>query len=772
MKDANAVRSVQRARASKTLFPFVLLIACTASLASAQPPPKPYVLSCERKEFVDERYLCKGQVEFVQGDVKLYADELEYFESLDKAIARGNVVFSEGRNQIAADRADFNTKTRLGVFYSATGITNIKPPRPAEPAPGMFVAPQMTGQETDIYFFGETVEKTGPKKYKITNGGFTTCVQPTPRWDLHAGSITLNVDDYALLWNSVFKVKGVPMFYLPVMYHPTNKEGRSTGFLLPTWGMSSLNGQSIGNQFFWAISRSQDASFMHDWYSRLGQGGGAEYRYDAGSGTGNVTSYLLNRKELTYAGGFTSPAERSFKVVGSANQALPHRLRARADVNYFSSVGINQTFMTNIADFSQNRRTYGGNVAGSWGRYSLNGTFQRSEWFNSLTSSGVTGSSPLLSLSQGEKPLFAAASPLYFSFDSEVAHLDRQTRAVDVVTDDRSLGRIDFSPRLRYPFKHWQWLTVNSSLAWRDTFYTRSQDPISGTVLDDNLNRQFFAFQADLSGPIFNRLWDTPDNGYAEKFKHTIEPFLGFQRTTLINNFDRVVAGVDGGLLGGVTSYAYGVNNRLYAKRRIGQVSQAQQIVSVAIIQTYYTDSRAAQLDPNYGTSFTGAQPSKFSPIKVDLSVYPATGFNGSVRAEIDPRHRELRTLSAGARHIWSGGATDVSWNQRFFIADLDGFNNPDFVSRSLNAASNAHTRDNRYGAIYNFTYDAVRSIILQQSIQGYYNAQCCGLSFQYSRANYLNNLVVNNNKFLFSFTLAGLGSFSPFDGGLGGVPH
>ena len=31
----------------------------------------------------------------------------------------------------------------------------------------------MTGQDTDVYFFGEKIEKIGPKKYKITNGGFT-----------------------------------------------------------------------------------------------------------------------------------------------------------------------------------------------------------------------------------------------------------------------------------------------------------------------------------------------------------------------------------------------------------------------------------------------------------------------------------------------------------------------------------------------------------------------------------------------------------------------
>ena len=53
--------------------------------------------------------------------------------------------------------------------------------------PARSLLPALSSQETDVYFQGETVEKIGPKKYKITNGGFTTCVQPTPRWDLHAG---------------------------------------------------------------------------------------------------------------------------------------------------------------------------------------------------------------------------------------------------------------------------------------------------------------------------------------------------------------------------------------------------------------------------------------------------------------------------------------------------------------------------------------------------------------------------------------------------------
>ena len=156
----------------------------------------------------------------------------------------------------------------------------------------------MAGQETDVYFFGETIEKIGPKKYRITNGGFTTCVQPTPRWDLHAGTVVLNIDHYTLLKQAVLRVKGVPMFYLPILYYPTKEEDRATGFLIPTYGSSTLRGQSIHNAFFWAINRSQDATFMHDWFSKTGQGVGGEYRYNFGGGTtATFTAYLLDQHD-------------------------------------------------------------------------------------------------------------------------------------------------------------------------------------------------------------------------------------------------------------------------------------------------------------------------------------------------------------------------------------------------------------------------------------------------------------------------------------------
>src|ERR1019366_578042 len=109
-----------------------------------------------------------------------------------------------------AERADFNTVTRLGTFFNAWGISTIKPPKQTV-RPGSVAPPPIPGQETVVYFFGETIEKLAAKKYKIKKGGFSTCVQPTPRWDLHAGTVILNVDHYTLLTQAILTVKGVPM---------------------------------------------------------------------------------------------------------------------------------------------------------------------------------------------------------------------------------------------------------------------------------------------------------------------------------------------------------------------------------------------------------------------------------------------------------------------------------------------------------------------------------------------------------------------------------
>jgi LPS-assembly protein len=751
----------------------VVLLTLTASAASAQVTIAGYTIQADRQERIGENHwILSGNVELEGENTKLYADEVEFFVDQDRAVCRGNVTLTQGENRISAERAEFNTRTRLGTFHSATGSSRVKPPRPA---PGAFAAPQLAGQDNDVYFFGDVVEKIGPKKYRITNGGFTTCVQPTPRWDLSADTVVLNVDHYTLLRQAVFKVKGVPLLYVPILYYPTTEEDRATGFLIPTYGISTLRGHTVSNAFFWAIDRSQDATFEHDWYSRGAQAYGGEYRYNIGSGDGTIRGYTLDQQQATYVldNGATNTLNgyRSYDFRGSANQVLPGNFRARARVDYFSSLQTVQTLNANINDASRNLRTIGANVVGAFGGFSLNGTFDRNEYFQTQTSSGVTGSAPRVSVARNERPLFPNA-PVYFSATGEFARLEKEQRSETAVID-HGLTRIDFNPQIRYPFKRWQWFTVNSTLGWRDTFYSRSLVPGTLQTADDNVNRRFFTMQAQAVGPVFNRVWNTPENGYAERFKHSVEPFLNVQRTSSIDDFDRIVQidGTDRVAVGGSTNYSYGMINRLYARRRLGPASQAQEIVSVDVTQTYYTDERSALYDLQYATSTAGSLPSHFSPISLNVRATPSSSVNASLRTEIDSRYYALRAFTVDGSYNWAGRVqTSAGWSQRYLV----GEDRRDPLSQSLNIGTNARTLDNKYGGTYSFNYDLLRGALLQQRMSAFYNAQCCGIAFEYQTFNFSGRAFAlpSDRRFFLSFTLAGLGNFSPFSGAMSGVPR
>ena len=757
------------------IFLVALILTLAAPRAYAQATVNGYTFSQDRlTQIAAHEYALVGHAEIQRGDVSLYADEIDFFEDEDRAVASGNVLLSQGPNRIGADSADFDTKAMVGTFYHAYGIANIQPPRRNTPvAAGGFAPPPLPlNQDTDVYFFGEEVEKIGPKKYKITNGGFTTCLQPTPRWNLVATSITLNINHYTLLQQMVLNVKGVPLFYLPFMYYPTKEDNRATGFLIPTYSSSSVLGSSIQNAFFWAIDRSQDLTIQHEWFSKMGQGLGAEYRYNWGGGdAGAVQAFMLNPKADP---GANIPSDRSFDIRGSADEMLPGRLRARGSVNYFSDLQTHQLFNNNISVYSSNDRNYYANLVGAWRNYSLNANFDRHETFYSQSDSVVSGSTPRITMSRNERPLFSG-SQIYISATGEFAHLSNETKSGTNPDVNNSVNRFDVSPTIRYPFKRWQFLTVNTSVALHETFYTQSYEtpylvgaPSAPAVVADPLNRWYASVTAQITGPVFSRIFDTPHNGYAEKFKHTIEPLFTISRVTNIDNNirQRIVSNDPTDYaVGGTTNITYGLNNRLLAKRKVGQTSQSLEVLTLTIQQSYYTNTTASQYDAGYQATPTTFVPSNFSPFQVGLHAAPTPQISADVRTQFDSRSHNMDLLSVSGNYNFGTRLRASSGWTRSFVEQPAR----ELVSNSLNTTVNTQTTDNRLGASYSVQYDFHNDPhVLMQSISGFYNAQCCGFTMGYiKRPIYYGG--VTDNRFMFSITLAGLGSVSPFSGGAAG---
>ena len=756
----------------------LVLLALGCSMATAQVIPDWETKQFSFEQVDKDRVRLMREVEVIgtgpnEGH-QLFADELLWNTTTGEAEAVGNVTIVSPTARLSADRVVFNTSTKLGTFYASSGLASLGDRVTSEEK-------SMFGMlEPDIYFYGQTIEKVGEDRYVITKGAFTTCVQPTPRWEIVSTKTTINLEDYAFLRNAVIRVKDVPVFYLPVLYYPIQSDDRATGFLLPTYGNSTVRGQSISNAFFWAMNRSQDLTFLHDWYTKTGQGAGAEYRYVAAPGAeGFLRAYWLQEDESTIdnpgGGSVTTSAARSYELRGETAQPLPGRLRARARVNYFSSLTTQQLYHTNIYEMTNRTRSIAGSVSGAWSGVSVTGNYRRDEIFGSETSSNLNGYAPSVNANLSSKRI--GLSPFYLAFNSEAARVLYVNRSEDAsgveFKEDLTLGRVDVSPTLRATISTLPYLSVNGTVVYRHTYLTESLDE-EGAQVEVPVTRRYFDFRADVVGPVFSRVFN-PNNGFADRLKHVIEPNVSFQRTTDYDTEDRIpsTSGVYDVVIGGVTRVNYGVTNRLLLRKAPtdpkapSAAGAPREFLNASLTQTYYTDPRASQFDTNYQSGYGDPTASSFSPVALTVRTNPTAYSSGTVRMEYDATLGILEGFNATGTTTYRSAQTSVGWSRRRFSED--------FKQNSLNAQTTLRFNQGRTGGSYFLDWDIAGKTIIQQRWVGFYNAQCCGLVLEYQERNFpefSGFRYPKDRRFNLSFTLAGIGTFSNFFGAFGGTTY
>ena len=767
----------------------VALLLATPQWAAAQLTDIPgfdQVLAQIQERLAGNRYLLHEAVEMTQGDMKFYADFVEYFGDTNRMVATGNVLLIESDHQIAADRADFNAQTRLGTFYNARGYATLGTPEGGARKGGARRGgdPVAGPSDPDVQFYGETIEKTSPDTYIITSGGFTSCVQANPRWEMTSGSLKLRVDHYALLRNMFLKVKGVPAIYLPIMYYPLSKENRNTGFLMPSYGNSSYKGQTISNAFFWAIGRSQDATFLHDWFSKTGQAVAGEYRYVSLGGSGNVRTDFLDEHPITFVGTDGQETEqagrRSFRTFGNLSQSLGRSWYAQGRADYSSDLAVDRLYDSDIARASRRTRSYGGSVSGTTKGIRVTGTYDRNEYFAENSTSSLRGTSPRINVARPDRLL--PGLPVYASVNSEFVRIEqRQFNSDRTLQKDDGLDRFDIVPAVRFPFNKLAFLTFNTTAQFRNTFWSDSMltEIVNGvelptfTRLDAPIARRFMELSADVNGPTMVRIWDAPKSSYAQRFRHSIEPFARVLYRTAINNFYAIpqIESSDS-IVGSATSYTYGLNTRFYAKRTVdGPRAIPREVISATISQKYNTDARSVLSDADQ-RSRNNVPTSHFTPVQLLVRTSPFNGVTGTFRTDYDGRYSRVRSLSADAG--WEDERISLisSWSNLRFRPNILGQN----IARQthyFNSFTSLRFQQNRYGLTHSLNWDVKYQSLTQHRIAGYYNAQCCGFSAEYQfidLSQYNSAGAQQDSRFHVSVTLGGIGNVSNIFGGLGGT--
>ena len=705
-----------------------------------------------------------GQVQVECPQMAFFADVIDMYTDPElRIVATGNVVFTNPEGRLAAERVDFNVVKGTGTFYVASGIMSL----------GEEVdRAQFGNQEPEVYFYGDTIEKLGQRKYRLTRGGFTTCVQPTPRWEVTSDSVVLTLDDYAIARNTVLRVKGVPMLYLPLLYYPIKSDDRATGFLLPTYGTSTLRGQSLSNGFFWALGQSQDVTFVHDWFTRIGQGAGAEYRYVASQNSyGNVRFYRLDQHQAEYRqnGQVTSlPAQSSYHVTAAGNQMLGTSVRALQRIDYSTSVVAQQLYQQSLYQASNATRTVEAGISGNWGALTAGAFFQRTETFTGTDESQVYGNTPQLTASVAPTRVFGL--PVYASIDNDFSYLPFREINDGKVEDDRSLARFEVAPAVRAALSRLSFLTVNTSASYRTTYFSRSADA-RGTVTTEPLTRRYLLVRSDVIGPVLSKIWDTPGSRFSERMKHLIEPTFVLEYIPPISNASRVLKLADSSdvILGNTARVTYGLNNRfLYRARSSGSsASSTIQFLTVGIAQTYYLTRLSSLNDTQYVSALNRSRSVDLSAVALNVRLTPSPALESTTRLEYDVNGAGLLAMTTGGTAQVGVGSTTVNYSRQ----RRSQRSSPE---SSMTWTNSLRFLEGRATGAYSLTWDIGRGSILNQNIGMSYLAQCCGIQAEFQKYTFPQSRsdfpIPSDRRFNVSFVLAGIGNFSNFLGAFGGL--
>jgi len=664
-------------------------------------------------------------------------------------------------------------------------------------------------------FTGKIVEKHGPDHYLVRQGTVTTCELPRPKWQFDAHRISVDVDGTAQIYNSDFRVLGMPLFYFPYVTHPVQKEQRQSGLLIPSFGTSSTKGLIAGDSVYWVFNRSTDATVGAEYFSKRGWFQRGEFRARP-----SETSYVyFNYQGIADRGIGFPPVDQGGEDAHFLAERPLGTFRAVANVDYLSSFVFRIAFTdvyTQAIDSEVRSQIFLSNTTNGFHFNALAERYQNFEICNPATENNAGCSTltqtelvrilhtPSVLISGEERQI--GNTPLYWSFQSAADGLQRREAPEGSQPGLRTaalVGRFDIAPSLSMPLQ-WKGWSFRPELTLRDTLYTEQYE---GGVADDNINRRSLETSVEVRPPALSRVFDHPWLG--RKWKHVIEPRLRYDYVTGVNDFSNILRFDATDILTNTNEIEYSLVNRIYAKRLdpdakdcdlqgmsllniggappVGAVpwelppssdtercaTGPREILSWEVGQKYF-------FDPTFGNAMVAGQrnvfttTADFTGIAFLNSLRRFAPIISRLRVETSPRTNTEWDLDYDLKAGRINGSTALV-NYHYGPFTMGG---GDAFLRVIDAVPGAkptpanedmfhqfrvlfgYGQLNKLGlsAAGSIGFDANLSSLQYATAQTSYNWDCCGLSLEYRR--FALGSVRNENQYRFAFTLSNVGVF------------
>jgi LPS-assembly protein len=491
------------------------------------------------------------------GEINLTADKVSAANGANQIEASGNVEIKRQEMTLKAGEVRFNRQTQ---DVEASGRVSVEDPewkvKSADSIKmnmatetGVIENGDLFLEEGHISISGRRFQKFGGQTYHVDDGFFTTCLceSGSPSWKFSAEQMDLTLEGSGTIKNGYLYVLDVPVFYLPYGVFPLRSE-RQTGFLFPKFGQSTKEGFRYLQPFFWAISRSTDATLEFDFESRARVGLLGEFRtkFDRDSDFAINTSYF-NENLRRNAG--DAVVDRTI-----ADQHIPkdrwsiigtHRYTTASDWLTFSDFAayrddlftrelIERFDLSGVAESNIRRSRFGESKFGVF--KSWNDTFFKSEmnlYQDFIQPDKITlQRTPQLSF-WGRR--FLSNLPLEFRWRAEAVNYLRREGGDGL--------RLDLRPEVILPFRfasHW---VGSLGVAPRETAYHVYSAVKSN---DHNISRELIEMRANI-GTSVSRVFGFNSFGLSQ-IKHVVEPELSYlfvpsvnqSRIPIMDGIDRV----------------------------------------------------------------------------------------------------------------------------------------------------------------------------------------------------------------------------------------
>jgi LPS-assembly protein len=711
-----------------------------------------------------------GNVQVTDGDVLIIADRITYNNASYDVLAEGNVYFEQQGQRLSGERIEFNYKSRRGTIFNTTAFTNRTP------------------DGTVVIVDADRADKTGPDTYTLEDASVTACQERVPKWSFTAKRARIRLEHRAKVYNALFRIKSIPVFYLPYASVSISKKDRSSGFLLPTSGSSSIKGRTLHTAYYQTLGRSADILVRSDIFSRRGLGLGFDFRAKPDQNSHIALGSFIVFDRLF---GEKGDNEGGSSFYADAVQYFKNGFVAVADVNITSSFQFRQVFSENIltAISPEERSLFYLNK--NWRSFSFNASF--GEHSVSLLSNSVVKTRQLPSIELSKRSTkISDRFPVYFSFGAAMEGIRRSETTPSApemnLKTPSVVQRLDLSPRATFPLKSFAGFTITPSVGVRSTFYSDGLDPLatepSLKVTGQNLLRNYVEFEADIRPSALAKVFRHRDG--APWFKHVIEPFALYRRIAGIDEYDRTLKVDERDLIAETNEIEYGITNRFFIKRAgaDGSAPQPHELLDLTVAQKYFFDpafggalrdglrNQFFPINTLSGFAFGGVK-RDVSPLNVKARLRPTPTVFADLRFNYDTRYHALRDFIVGAgitKGIFSVGQ---SWfyTRRIdvdkFNADQMKFDPSTFPGNQLDlSAFVGNPARGPYGG-FTISYDLRdrffngnpgrdRVFINFTSTTGW-AWDCCSLNIQQITFNAGQR---NESRLVFAFTLKGIGTF------------